>query len=51
MLTEELFVQILKKLLTQLVGTSYFERYPFLVLDHLLFNGSTLFTRMSRVVS
>ena len=33
------------------VGTSYFELYPFLVLDHLLFNGSTLFTRMSRVVS
>ena len=40
-----------KKALTQLVGTSYFELYPLLVLDHLLFNGSTLFTRMSRVAS
>ena len=37
--------------MTQLVGTSFFELYPFLVLDHLLLNGSTLFTRMSRVVS
>ena len=28
--------------LTQLVRAFYFELYPFLVLDHILFNGSTL---------
>ena len=33
-----------KRLLTQLVATSYFVLYPFLVLDHLLFSGSTFFT-------
>ena len=49
-MTEEWFVQISKRLLTQLVGTSYFELYPFLVLEHLLFDGSTLFRRTSRVV-